>query len=174
MTALDDLNEIAKLDSQDVLGAVERFADQVREGWEIGRGAKGLPEGDGLDSIVVLGMGGSGVSGDVVQSVLELLCKAGRPLSEVRKPFERYAASGEINTTVDDPKAVIERVRAHFSAQGAALDEMDGLTVDLGDWWFNLRPSNTEPLLRLNLEAPDAASSAAHVAEVQELMKGTA
>jgi glucose/mannose-6-phosphate isomerase len=71
VTALDDLNEIAKLDSQDVLGAVERFADQVREGWEIGRGAKGLPEGDGLDSIVVLGMGGSGVSGDVVQSVLE-------------------------------------------------------------------------------------------------------
>ena len=106
--------------------------------------------------------------------VLELLSKAGQPLSEVRKPFERYAASGEINTTVDDPQAVIERVRAHYAAAGADLDELDGLTVDLGDWWFNLRPSNTEPLLRLNLEAPDAAACAAHVAEVQELMKGTA
>jgi phosphomannomutase len=105
--------------------------------------------------------------------VLELLCKAGQPLSEVRKPFERYAASGEINTTVDDPLAVIARVRDHYAAQGADLDEMDGLTVDLGDWWFNLRPSNTEPLLRLNLEAPDAAANEAHVAEVQELMKGT-
>jgi phosphomannomutase len=105
--------------------------------------------------------------------VLELLCRSGQPLSEVRKPFERYAASGEINTTVDDPAAVIERVRSHYAGQGAQLDEMDGLTVDLGDWWFNLRPSNTEPLLRLNLEAPDAAANAAHVAEVQALMKGT-
>jgi phosphomannomutase len=105
--------------------------------------------------------------------VLELLCKSGKPLSEVRAPFERYAASGEINTTVDDPQAVIQRVRTHFADQGAQLDELDGLTVDLGDWWFNLRPSNTEPLLRLNLEAPDAAANAAHVAEVQALMKGT-
>ncbi|HVF32884.1 MAG TPA: phosphomannomutase/phosphoglucomutase [Acidimicrobiales bacterium] len=105
--------------------------------------------------------------------VLELLCKAGRPLSEVREPFERYAASGEINTEVDDPAAVIARVREHYAAEGAQLDELDGLTVDLGDWWCNLRPSNTEPLLRLNLEAPDAASTAAHVAEVQALMKGT-
>jgi phosphomannomutase len=105
--------------------------------------------------------------------VLELLCKSGQPLSEVRKPFERYAASGEINTTVDDPHAVIARVRDHFAAQGADIDELDGLTVDLGDWWCNLRPSNTEPLLRLNLEAADAAANAAHVAEVQALMKGT-
>lgn len=68
---LDDLNEIGRLDSEDVLGAVERFADQCREGWEIGRGASGLPAADGIDSIVVLGMGGSGVSGDVVQSIVE-------------------------------------------------------------------------------------------------------
>ena len=68
---VDDLNDIARLDSEDVLGAVERFADQCREGWEIGRTATGLPDADGVDSIVVLGMGGSGVSGDVVQSVVE-------------------------------------------------------------------------------------------------------
>jgi phosphomannomutase len=105
--------------------------------------------------------------------VLELLCKAGQPLSELRKPFERYADSGEINTEVSDPLAVIERVAAHYEAAGASLDRLDGLTVDLGDWWFNLRPSNTEPLLRLNLEAADAASCAAHVDEVRALMKGT-
>ncbi|HEX2040374.1 MAG TPA: phosphomannomutase/phosphoglucomutase [Acidimicrobiales bacterium] len=83
--------------------------------------------------------------------VLELMSKADKPLSELRKPFERYAASGEINTEVDDPMAVIEKVGEAFG--DADKDRMDGLTVDMGDWWFNLRPSNTEPLLRLNLEA---------------------
>lgn len=68
---LDDLNELARLDSEDVLGAVERFADQCREGWEIGLTARGLPRAQGIDSIVVLGMGGSGVSGDVIQAVVE-------------------------------------------------------------------------------------------------------
>ncbi len=68
---LDDLNELARVDSEDVLGAVERFADQCREGWEIGRAASGLPDADGVDSIVVLGMGGSGVSGDVIKAVVE-------------------------------------------------------------------------------------------------------
>lgn len=68
---LDDLNEIARLDSEDVLAAVERFADQCREGWEIGLTATGLPSADGIDSIVVLGMGGSGVSGDVIQAFVE-------------------------------------------------------------------------------------------------------
>jgi glucose/mannose-6-phosphate isomerase len=68
---IDDLNEIGRLDSEDVLGAVERFADQVREGWEIGRSAQGLPDALGVDSVVVLGMGGSGVSGDVTEAVIE-------------------------------------------------------------------------------------------------------
>ena len=100
--------------------------------------------------------------------VLELMAKADEPLSELRKPFERYAASGEINTTVDDTAAVIEHVASTYA--DAEQDHLDGLTVDLGDWWFNLRPSNTEPLLRLNLEAPDPASCDAHVAEVQRTM----
>jgi phosphomannomutase len=106
--------------------------------------------------------------------VLELLCKAEAPLSEVCAPFDRYAASGEINTKVDDPLAVIERLTTHFASAGGNIDQIDGLTVDLGDWWFNLRPSNTEPLLRLNLEAPDPASCETHVEEVQHLMKGSA
>jgi phosphomannomutase len=100
--------------------------------------------------------------------VLEQICKAGVPLSELRKPYDRYAASGEINTTVDDPAAVIERVAGAYS--DATQDRVDGLTVDLGDWWFNLRPSNTEPLLRLNLEAPTREAVDAHVAEVRATM----
>lgn len=100
--------------------------------------------------------------------VLEQIAKAGVPLSELRRPFDRYAASGEINATVSDPQAVIELVAQAYPAD--AQDRLDGLTVDLGDWWFNLRASNTEPLLRLNLEASDPASCAAHVGEVQALI----
>jgi phosphomannomutase len=100
--------------------------------------------------------------------VLEQLCRSGLSLSEMRKPFDRYAASGEINTTVADQAATIERVAAHFA--GAAQDRLDGLTVDCGDWWFNLRPSNTEPLLRLNLEAATDDEVAEHVAEVRSLL----
>jgi phosphomannomutase len=100
--------------------------------------------------------------------VLEQISKAGVPLSSLRKPFDRYAASGEINTTVSDAAAVIERVAAAYP--DTTQDRVDGLTVDAGDWWFNLRPSNTEPLLRLNLEARDPEACAAHVAEVQALI----
>jgi phosphomannomutase len=103
--------------------------------------------------------------------ILELLSKSGLPLSEVRKPFERYAASGEINTEVPDPRAVIENVATSFDGAGAVVDRLDGLTVDLGDWWFNLRPSNTEPLLRLNLEARTPDECEAHTAEVLKLIK---
>jgi phosphomannomutase len=102
--------------------------------------------------------------------VLELLSRADMPLSEFRKPFERYAQSGEINTKVDDPLAVIERVAAAYT--DCEQDTIDGLTVDCDGWWFNLRPSNTEPLLRLNLEAADVAACEAHTAEVLALVRG--
>jgi phosphomannomutase len=107
--------------------------------------------------------------------VLELLSRANQPLSEVRKPFERYADSGEINIEVADPHAVIERVAAAFAADHpeATQDRTDGLTVDLGDWWFNLRPSNTEPLLRLNLEAATPAECDRHTSEVLAIVKET-
>ncbi len=101
--------------------------------------------------------------------VLEQLSLANVPLSELRKPFERYAQSGEINTRVDDIPGVIERVAKAYSQ--CDQDRLDGLTVDCGDWWFNLRPSNTEPLLRLNLEAPDATSCEAHTGEVLALVR---
>ncbi len=100
--------------------------------------------------------------------VLEQLSMSGLTLSELRAPFDRYADSGEINTVVDDPAAVIEKVAAHYSE--LPQDRLDGLTVDGGDWWFNLRPSNTEPLLRLNLEAPDADQCAQRTDEVRGVM----
>ena len=99
--------------------------------------------------------------------VLAALGESGAPLSEVMAPFERYAASGEINSTVDDAVAVTEQVRERFSARAdVAFDELDGMTVSHAGtaheamWWFNLRPSNTEPLLRLNVEAADADTMA--------------
>ncbi|MGF1599344.1 MAG: phosphomannomutase/phosphoglucomutase [Acidimicrobiales bacterium] len=100
--------------------------------------------------------------------VLQQLSLAGTTLSELLAPLDRYAASGEINTRVSDAAAVIEHVAERYAE--AAIDRLDGLTVDAGDWWFNLRPSNTEPLLRLNLEAPDDAAVGRRVAEVQAVM----
>ena len=101
--------------------------------------------------------------------VLEELSRVPDPLSELRKPLERYAASGEVNVEVDDPAGTVERVSEAYGE--ADQERIDGLTVDFGDWWFNLRPSNTEPLLRLNLESPDEASCKEHLSEVLALMK---
>ena len=86
--------------------------------------------------------------------VLAALGEQDRPLSELVAAYSRYAASGEINSEVDDVAAMLARVEGRFA--GAEVDHLDGLTVRLpGRRWFNLRPSNTEPLLRLNVEAPD-------------------
>jgi phosphomannomutase len=84
--------------------------------------------------------------------VLAALGEQDRPLSAFAAEFERYAASGEINSTVADAPGRVAAVRAAFPA--AEFDELDGMTVQLADGsWFNLRTSNTEPLLRLNVEA---------------------
>jgi phosphomannomutase len=89
--------------------------------------------------------------------VLAALGEQGRPLSELTAAYSRYVASGEINSTVDDAAARTADVRGAFGDEdGVSVDELDGLTVQLADGaWFNLRASNTEPLLRLNVEAPD-------------------
>jgi len=100
--------------------------------------------------------------------VLEAMSLVDQPLSQLRQPYERYADSGEINTEVTDPRVTIERVAEQYA--GARQDRLDGLTVDLGEWWFNLRPSNTEPLLRLNLEAATREDCDVHVAEVLALI----
>ena len=101
--------------------------------------------------------------------VLEALSTSGGTLSDLLAPFDRYAASGEVNFSVDDPAAVSERVSLAYAATGSQ-DTLDGLTVDMGTWWFNLRPSNTEPLLRLNLEAATATDCADRLAEVSALI----
>ncbi len=103
--------------------------------------------------------------------VLELLSRHTEPLSQVVAPFQRYAASGEINTTVANPPATVDKVAALLAARGDATDLLDGLTVDYGDWWFNLRPSNTEPLLRLNVEARTPEECAGRVADVLEIVR---
>jgi len=102
--------------------------------------------------------------------VLELMSRSDRPLSELLRPFRRYADSGEINTEVKNPAEVVEAVAERVSGGGASIDRLDGLTVDHGDWWYNLRPSNTEPLLRLNVEARTADECARHVDEVLGLV----
>jgi phosphomannomutase len=94
-------------------------------------------------------------------NVLATLGKQDQPLSELLREFDRYYASGEINSEVADQAAATEKVRQAYAAQpGVSTDELDGMTVSGSDWWFNLRPSNTEPLLRLNAEAADPTTMA--------------
>ncbi|WP_411134849.1 phosphomannomutase/phosphoglucomutase [Streptomyces sp. C10] len=82
------------------------------------------------------------------------------PLSQLVAQYDRYAASGEINSTVDDQTGRLAAIKAAYeSRDGVTLDELDGLTVTADDWWFNVRASNTEPLLRLNVEARDTATA---------------
>jgi phosphomannomutase len=102
--------------------------------------------------------------------VLEELSREGVPLSDLLAPFRRYADSGEINTEVDDPHQAVEALAEHFAAEGLTGDRTDGLTVDLGDWWFNVRPSNTEPLLRLNVEAGSVQECDSHTQELLDLV----
>ncbi len=83
----------------------------------------------------------------------QMMSNQNKSLAElVDEGIEAFPVSGEINVAVDNPQAVIESVKSHFGKQKHSLDEIDGLSMDFGDWRFNLRPSNTEPLLRMNLE----------------------
>jgi phosphomannomutase len=89
-------------------------------------------------------------------TVAELVARQDGPLSDLLVPIDPYVRSGEINSEVEDQEATLKKVEEHCAQRGdPKIDHLDGLTVDYGDWWFNLRPSNTEPLLRLNVEADD-------------------
>ncbi|MFI2437482.1 phosphomannomutase/phosphoglucomutase [Streptomyces sp. NPDC018693] len=95
------------------------------------------------------------------------------PLSGLVAQYDRYAGSGEINSTVDDQTGRLAAIRtAYADRDGVTLDELDGLTVTAADWWFNVRPSNTEPLLRLNAEARDEATMAKVRDEVLAIIRG--
>jgi phosphomannomutase len=105
--------------------------------------------------------------------VLAALGSQPGPLSALLAGYSRYTASGEINSEVSDPAAVAAAVRAAFASRpGVTIDELDGLTVNGAGWWFNLRPSNTEPLLRLNVEASDARQLATIRDEVLRMVRG--
>jgi phosphomannomutase len=106
--------------------------------------------------------------------VLAALGSQDAPLSQLLGSYRRYVATGEINSEVSDVGTATRKVREAFAARpGITLDDLDGLTVTGGEgWWFNLRPSNTEPLLRLNAEAADEATLAAVRDEVLGIVRG--
>src|SRR5918998_55343 len=104
--------------------------------------------------------------------VLALAGRSDRPLSELVAQYDRYAASGEINTQVADQQAVMEKVADAFAGRGTQ-DWLDGLTVAGSDWWVNVRPSNTEPLLRLNVEARRESDMVALRDETLGLIRST-
>ena len=90
--------------------------------------------------------------------MLELLSRSGAKLSELLRPYrERFHLTGEINTPVDDVPLKLQELKERYSAEGGRISHLDGLSVEFDDWHFNVRPSNTEPLLRLNLEAMSEA-----------------
>jgi glucose/mannose-6-phosphate isomerase len=135
VTELDDLNKLAGLDSENVLATVEGFADQCRQGWEIGQGAECLPDAAGVDSVVVLGIGGSGVSGDVVRAVVEP--RLAFPLRTFRGygPLPEWMGrktlvfavsySGSTEETVTATEAALERgCRIVTLSSGGALAEL--------------------------------------------------
>jgi phosphomannomutase len=101
-------------------------------------------------------------------AVLAVLTGAGRTLSEMRKDVELYSASGEINFEVDDQEETVGRIEAAFP--DAEIDRLDGLSIDAGEFWFNVRASNTEPLLRLNVEAADRATVDSALARIRAII----
>jgi len=103
--------------------------------------------------------------------VLQLLSESSVALSELVAPYDRFAASGEINTQVESPSNSVAVIAQKLKAQGVNVDMLDGMTADYGTWWFNLRPSNTEPLLRLNVEAPNEKECQQRVDEVLQMIK---
>jgi phosphomannomutase len=104
--------------------------------------------------------------------VLDALAEQERPLSGLLQDYRHYVPSGEVNSTVADQAAAVARVEQAFAARGGVeLDHLDGLTVSHPDWWFNVRASNTEPLLRLNVEAGDAPTMAALRDEVLAIIR---
>lgn len=102
--------------------------------------------------------------------VARLLQETGKPLSELVKPFLVDAHSGEINFTVIDRAAKMAELEKIFTPRAQAVSPLDGLLFDMGTWWFNVRPSNTEPILRLNLETTEPAQLPELLAEVQNII----
>jgi phosphomannomutase len=97
---------------------------------------------------------------------MNILSQAGVPMSELIKPLRRYSGSGEINFEVEDKQAKMDELARRYS--DGRIDHLDGVTIGYKDWWFNCRPSNTEPLLRLNIEAGSKEQLGEKLAEIAE------
>jgi phosphomannomutase len=113
-----------------------------------------------------------GADSGMIAAVIALgeLSRSGRTLSQLLEPYRRYHSSGEINSRVDDPRARIEEIAR--ALRDGRQDRLDGLTVEFDDWWCNVRPSNTEPLLRLNVEARTSELLAVETEELLALIRG--
>ncbi len=105
-------------------------------------------------------------------SVLSVVSKSGKKLSELINPFKKYFASGEVNFVVDDAGKVMQKVEDAFRGRARDVFHLDGLSMYFGDYWFNIRASNTEPVLRLNLEGDTAGARDAAFAEVEKIIGG--
>ena len=106
-------------------------------------------------------------------TVAELVGRQKDPLSDLLAPIDPYIRSGELNSEVEDQQATLEKIEEQYSKRdNPEIDDLDGLTVDFGGWWFNLRPSNTEPLLRLNVEAKDRETMEKERDELLDLIRG--
>jgi len=103
--------------------------------------------------------------------VMELLGEKGQSLSQLRTKYETYYQSGEINFEVEDRAKVLELVRSYYEEQEVAIDDLDGITVTGDSWWLNVRPSNTEPLIRLNVEAKQEERMLALVEEAKKVIQ---
>ena len=102
---------------------------------------------------------------------LAALGESDKTISELLSPFQRYAASGEVNSRVEDVTSVIQKIKEKYEVLPEySIDELDGLTISSATWWFNIRASNTEPLLRLNVEADTALNMASHRDELLTLI----
>ncbi len=105
-------------------------------------------------------------------SVLNVVSKSGGKLSELIAPFKKYFASGEINFVVDDAMKVMGKIEEEFKPRASEVFHLDGLSMYFDGYWFNIRASNTEPVLRLNLEADTAALRESALAEVEKAIGG--
>ncbi|MDO8598521.1 MAG: phosphomannomutase/phosphoglucomutase [bacterium] len=104
--------------------------------------------------------------------VLHVLSAARKPLSELVRPLQRYHHSGEINFEVDEKDAVLRALEARYAKRAKGISRLDGLSFDMGSWWFNVRLSNTEPLLRLVVETPTAKETEECVQEIGKIIEG--
>ncbi len=106
-----------------------------------------------------------------VMKILEMVSETGKNLSELVKPLQKYFKTDEINFRVEDKKGKMAEIEKIYTEKGAEIEKIDGVTVEFNDWWFNLRSSNTENLLRLNLEADTKELMEEKTKEVEEIIK---